>query len=102
MPQPKFKPIVRCLHCPQPAATRDICQRCYGRLVGRVRRGETTWESLEAEGAVGPVTARRARRDEPAEGERKATEDDEPTEAELEALIAEQLPTMPGWDPGDE
>ena len=125
MPQPKIKPPVPCLHCPRPASVRKVCPRCYCRMASHVARGLTTWDELEAGGVVGPVTdprvlRRRGSRPKPAQTpvtcrpkpvvrvqerrlpRRQPTPRHELTEAELDALIAERLSTMPGWDPGDE
>lgn len=46
----------RCLNpkCHRTAETRGLCSTCYTIARNAVRRGETTWAKLEAEGKVSP------------------------------------------------
>jgi len=46
--------ISRCA-CGRRATLRGLCRACYERMAYRVKCGKTTWERLEAEGAVLPA-----------------------------------------------
>lgn len=41
-------------HPKRPSKVRGLCFSCYNLVFGRVKRGETTWQQLEAEGYVKP------------------------------------------------
>ena len=49
MPRRK-RPQRKCLGCSQPAHRRGLCHKCYTELWRQVRRGETTWDEIEAAG----------------------------------------------------
>ncbi len=49
---PELQPCVA--GCGRAARTRGLCALCYQRAGRAVRRGETTWPQLEAEGRARP------------------------------------------------
>lgn len=55
MPRPILKDFRPCLHCPQPANARGLCNRCYGNSYRSIRRGEVSgWDELESQGKALP------------------------------------------------